>query len=312
MNSNKKISLCQKILFGGLTASVVVAGITTCTVLNNTSTNKVVKTTNSVTTNDTTLSADASSFFTTNDQAGVTGTIYYQQTTVTNGTNETYQISIVSGNGTDFTSLTGKDLFMRDCLGGGSDFPIVGIGANAFTSGGSRTNNLQGTLDLSYCDKLQTIGDSAFANNANLTAINLSSDQEKSISGCDSLQTIGASAFNGTQITNFDLTSCASLSSMASSFDGNTNIKSIQLPRTLQSIGQDTFNTCTSLEYVDLNNCILSTIGANAFAGCSSLIGESESNQMFVFPDSVTTIGTDIFSGCSKLTTLKFTRTEAT
>lgn len=95
-----------------------------------------------------------------------------------------------------------------------------------------------------------------------------------------------------------------------------TYITSIKLPKNVTSIAEQAFNTCRSLEYIDLSNVTeiksqafincyglkslgdlsnLETIGGSAFVYCSSLEELDLSN--------VTSMGEGVFSGCSSLTT---------
>ena len=51
----------------------------------------------------------------------------------------------------------------------------------------------------------------------------------------------------------------------------------------------------------ELNGCTVTSIGSNAFSGCTSL-------NRVVIPDSVTNIGTNAFKGCSELTSVTLSR----
>ena len=70
-------------------------------------------------------------------------------------------------------------------------------------------------------------------------------------------------------------------------------VKSITVPGTVQTIGEQAFAGCSSLEEVYLSDGV-QTIGAYAFAGCSSL-------EEVYLPDSVQHIHESPFSGCSSL-----------
>ncbi|MEE1176452.1 MAG: leucine-rich repeat domain-containing protein, partial [Paludibacteraceae bacterium] len=75
-----------------------------------------------------------------------------------------------------------------------------------------------------------------------------------------------------------------------------SNIRHISLPNTLQSIPNDAFAGCSSLQTINIPNSVES-IGEDAFAGCSSI---KEIN----IPNSVKSIGEDAFAGCSSLQTI--------
>ena len=103
-------------------------------------------------------------------------------------------------------------------------------------------------------------------------------------------------------------------------FNGKTTLKSVTLPSTVTSIGENAFNGCTGLEgSLPIPNSVTS-IGASAFASCSKLTGELTlpANVTFIgknafqgckgftgdliIPNSVTSIGESAFSGCEGLT----------
>ncbi len=66
---------------------------------------------------------------------------------------------------------------------------------------------------------------------------------------------------------------------------------------TVTSIGDNAFSGCSSLESVDISGNVMS-IGYQAFAGCSSL-------ESLIIPSEVTSIGESAFQGCSGLTSIK-------
>ena len=61
-------------------------------------------------------------------------------------------------------------------------------------------------------------------------------------------------------------------------------------------IGEDSFNGCSSLTGVTIDDRVTSILWS-AFAGCSSLTSVT-------IPDSVTSIGNKAFAGCSSLTSV--------
>ena len=72
------------------------------------------------------------------------------------------------------------------------------------------------------------------------------------------------------------------------------NIQSISLPPSVTTIGNNAFSGCTSLSSIDLPDSV-TTIGDGAFGGCTSL-------SSIDLPDSVTTIGDYAFHHCTSLT----------
>lgn len=77
-------------------------------------------------------------------------------------------------------------------------------------------------------------------------------------------------------------------------FRDHSNLKSIIIPDSITSIGDNTFYNCYNLISITIPDSV-TTIGANAFYGCSSLISVT-------IPDSVATIGDNAFRNCSGLT----------
>ena len=76
---------------------------------------------------------------------------------------------------------------------------------------------------------------------------------------------------------------------------GNTdNIKSVDIPDTVTSIGDRAFENCSGLTSVTIPNSVTS-IGDDAFRDCSGLTN-------IQIPNSVTSIGSGAFDGCSGLT----------
>ena len=76
-------------------------------------------------------------------------------------------------------------------------------------------------------------------------------------------------------------------------FDSCTSLTSVTIPDSVTSIGGYAFFNCTSLTSITIGNGVTS-IGDRAFYGCSSLTS-------ITIPDSVTSIGNDAFFQCSNL-----------
>ncbi|MBO4962287.1 MAG: leucine-rich repeat domain-containing protein, partial [Clostridia bacterium] len=72
---------------------------------------------------------------------------------------------------------------------------------------------------------------------------------------------------------------------------------SIEIPNSVESIGDDAFCECYSLTSVTIGENVTS-IDDNAFENCYSLTS-------IEMPDSLTSLGSYCFSGCSSLTSIK-------
>ena len=78
----------------------------------------------------------------------------------------------------------------------------------------------------------------------------------------------------------------------------STAISSLSIPNSVTKIMQGAFSDCCSMTSITLSEA-LETIGDNAFMNCSSLVS-------IVIPHSATNIGWNIFSGCDKLRKITF------
>ena len=90
-----------------------------------------------------------------------------------------------------------------------------------------------------------------------------------------------------------------------SMFRSCSNLESIVLPASLETIGGLAFYDCSSLESIDLPGTALATIGASAFYGCSSL-------ESIDLPASLTSIGASAFSDCSSLESIDLSSSKLT
>ena len=161
---------------------------------------------------------------------------------------------------------------------------LTDISASAFENMG-----LSGGLDFSGFSALETIGNSAFGNNPNLTSVNLKNN---------ALKTIGNSAFVETGLTELDLSGLNTLETIGDSafFDrpleplnltGLTNLKTIGDYAFDTNIGR--FGTILTSNLSELTN--LESIGSSAFGGVA--IGALEISGL----NSLKTIGDSAFYG---------------
>ena len=85
-------------------------------------------------------------------------------------------------------------------------------------------------------------------------------------------------------------------SAFSNPYSDKASLKSINLPKSVTSIGSYAFSGCRGLTTISIPNSVIS-FGDNAFDNCTGL-------TTVIIPSSVTTIRVDVFSGCSSLTSI--------
>lgn len=95
----------------------------------------------------------------------------------------------------------------------------------------------------------------------------------------------------GKEVT--DVTVPEGITSLKHTFAGCTNLKSVTLPSTLQTIDDFTFHGCSNLTEIAIPESV-NTIGKFAFGYCSSL-------ERLHLPEGITTIGEYTFRECTSL-----------
>ena len=102
-------------------------------------------------------------------------------------------------------------------------------------------------------------------------------------------------------------------------FNGCTSLKSINIPDSVKSIGSYAFSSCSGLKFISIPNSVTS-IGAGAFYSCTNLnsidlpsgitcldegvFNECKNLRSITIPDSVTSINSRCFKECTGLETI--------
>lgn len=143
-----------------------------------------------------------------------------------------------------------------------------------------------------------TIGAGAFMDCANVTFVDTTKSMTYSASSKLSIYAsqVGANSIvghiynDGVGVITFD--TAPTMICDETFYD--TSLKSISIPDSVTSIGEDAFRYCTSLTSVTIGRRV-TTIGNNAFEHCTSLVS-------ITIPEGVSTIGGGAFYGCQSLT----------
>lgn len=198
--------------------------------------------------------------------------------------------------GAKVTGYLGTDAAIEipESLGG---LNVVAIGSSAFS--GSTITGVKfpdsvvmvDAMAFYYCTTLvevsmgnavEVIGDEAFEGCVALKVLKLN----------DNLKTIGTMAFGMcTSLESVDLP--MSLQNIGKGAFGMSGLKSIVIPGSVQSVGEQAFTTCSYLTNVEVEDGV-KTIGEEAFQSCVAL-------TKIDLPASLEEIGWDAFVGCSNI-----------
>lgn len=168
---------------------------------------------------------------------------------------------------------------------------VTSIGANAFAY-------CTGLETVEAQKKLETIDYSAFYQCSMLKEVKLPAD--------GALKSIGGSAFYNCYLPSISLP--ASLQTIGDEAFESSGLKSVTFAEnsSLQSIGEEAFRHCSSLASMKLpDNGLLKTIGNSAFYYCTSLTSIN-------IPEGITTIEGSTFNRCSKLNSISLPSTLTT
>lgn len=247
-----------------------------------------------------------------------------------NDTADGFIITSVSG-AVEVSESQGNKITLKSIVTAGTytDYPIVGISANAFapvdasfTSGKFQTK----ILDLSQATNLEYIGNGAFKSNTYLNQViladptvspaspKLSVIYDNAFSSCTNLtainfddatylNSIGSSAFANTGLTELEFNATGATYSLttiySNAFQSCTNLTSVVLPSSTSILYGGTFCDCTNLETWSITEgTTLSNIPASTFKKDAKL-------ESFTLPSNITSIDEHAFEACVNLTSIE-------
>lgn len=126
--------------------------------------------------------------------------------------------------------------------------------------------------------------------------------------GAPNLNELGERSFSGcSNIEELDLSNSKLTSIPEGAFAYCKNLKTIKLPNTITSIGDEAFYNCQSLTNIEgLDKCNLKSIGSAAFSNCKALENLDFSKSTF------TNVPSKAFNGCSALAKITLPNTLTT
>lgn len=175
------------------------------------------------------------------------------------------------------------------------------IGSQAFDGCTSLT-------DVTFPKHLITIDNYAFRGCSSLTTVH--NFEYRSGSKCPQLKTIGMCAFLDCRMLNLSL-NLPKLAEVGSSAFRSTDIRSVYINQSLQTLSSNAFMDCTHLKSIyTQSNAQLSIIGTGAFQNCSTLAYfyeyvSGKYTEVDYPPHCVTIIKDKAFKGCSVLGSVK-------
>ena len=216
---------------------------------------------------------------------------------------DTFLTSNSRYNSSSYGSYSGNVTIPETFLGPKNfEYTVTAIGDNAF-------RNCYNLTAVSIPNTVETIGSYAFYGCSSLTELVLPSLVDDigayAFYNCSSLTAMALPSFV-TAIRAYTFYGCSKLTSVtipsnlttleSDAFRGCSKLPRVTLPQTLTSIGQQAFYGCTSLATVSMSNA-LTSIGSEAFRGCTSLTA-------ITLPDVLTTVGSGAFYGTTSLSSV--------
>ena len=176
----------------------------------------------------------------------------------------------------------------------------VSMGNGVTSIGGSAFYNCTGLTSVTIPDSVTKIGSSAFRGCSGLTSVTI----PNSVSSIGSSAFRGCSGLTGVYINDLSAWCKIEFSSSYSNplyyaknlYINKELVTNLVIPDSVTSIGSNAFSGCSGLMSVTIPNSVTS-IGSYAFEDCIGLTSVT-------IPDSVTSIGNHAFLGCSGLTSI--------
>ena len=179
-----------------------------------------------------------------------------------------------------------------------------------------------GLTSVTIPSSVTSIGSSAFYECSGLTAVHISDIgawcKISFVQSSNPLRLARHLFLNGEEVKDLEIPNSVT-SIGGDAFSGCSGLTSVTIGNSVTSIGNGAFYNCSGLTSVNIGNGV-TDIGDYAFRGCNGLtslifgssltsIGSSAFNECsgltsVIFPNSVTDIGCEAFSGCSGLTSV--------
>ena len=198
---------------------------------------------------------------------------------------------------------------------------VLNIPENATFIGDTAFIGQTGITEVVIPASVRMIGANAFFGCTSLVSVTLQNHSllvsigENAFSGCTQLanfnfavatnfRTLGENAFKDTALVSVDLGNSRIVELPGSAFAGCTELETLLLPYTLETLGGVTSGTVfgnSKLTVFDISATKVTALPANYFTGLTTL-------QTVILPATVTRINASAFEGCTSLTTLVLPR----
>ena len=204
--------------------------------------------------------------------------------------------SSITYNGTSYSVTSIGEHAFYDC----SSLTSVTIGNSVTSIGIGAFAGCSSLTSVTIGNSVTSIGWGAFSGCSKLTSVNIPNSVTsiglEAFYGCSSLTSVHTTDLAAWCNIDFEGYSANPLSSAHNLYLNGELVKDLVIPNSVTSIGERTFQGCSSLTSVTIPNSV-TIIRDMAFSYCSSLTS-------ITIPNSVTSIGDMAFSYCSSLTSI--------